>query len=114
MRGGSARFATGRSFLNKDAPPPGGVYGSTPDKWLNLPASYHNRSTAFSYADGHASLHHWLKSTTIRPSAPHAANLPIPIPVSPADEVADFDWMMEHMSIENLHAQKWKSGFASE
>src|ERR1019366_2221565 len=45
-------------FLNKDAPPPGGVYGSTPDKWLNLPASYHNRSTAFSYADGHASLHH--------------------------------------------------------
>ena len=88
-------------FLNKDAPPPGGVYGSTPDKWLNLPASYHNRSTAFSYADGHASLHHWLKSTTIRPSAPHAANLPIPIPVSPADEVADFDWMMEHMSIEN-------------
>jgi hypothetical protein len=88
-------------FLNKDAPSPSGMYGSNPDKWLNLPASYHNRSTAFSYADGHASLHHWLKSTTIRPSAPHAANLPIPIPASPSDEVADFDWMMAHMSIEN-------------
>jgi prepilin-type N-terminal cleavage/methylation domain-containing protein len=88
-------------FLNKDAPSPSGMYGSNPDKWLNLPASYHNRSTAFSYADGHASLHHWLKSTTIRPPAPHAANLPIPIPASPSDEVADFDWMMEHMSIEN-------------
>ena len=86
-------------FLNKDAPSPNGYYAS--DQWLDLPASYHNRSTAFSFADGHASLHRWSRSSTIRPPAPHAANLPIQIPATPSDEIADFDWMMLHMSTEN-------------
>ena len=89
-------------FLNKDAPPVNGGYGANTvaDEWLDLPASYHNLATAFSFADGHASLHRWLKSTSIRPPVPHGANLPIQIPATPADENADFDWVMEHMSIE--------------
>jgi prepilin-type processing-associated H-X9-DG protein len=66
-----------------------------------LPASYHNNSAAFSFADGHAVLHRWLKSNTVRPPAPNAANLPIAIPPTPADERADFDWMLQHMSIQN-------------
>ena len=91
-------------FLDKDASVTAGGYGVNSaggDEWLDLPASYHNRATAFSYADGHAALHQWKKGTTIRPSAPYAANLPIQIPATPADESADFDWLMAHMSIVN-------------
>ena len=90
-------------FLNKDSPAAYGAYGAygansaAYDEWQDLPASYHNRATAFSFADGHASLHRWLNAKTIPPSAPHAAQLPIQIP----DEHEDFDWVMAHMSIEN-------------
>ncbi|HEY5233527.1 MAG TPA: prepilin-type N-terminal cleavage/methylation domain-containing protein [Verrucomicrobiae bacterium] len=86
-------------FLNKAAQITYGNYGHP--VWLHLPASYHNNSAAFSFADGHASFHHWLKSSTIYPPTPNAANLPIQIPATPADEQADFDWMLAHMSIEN-------------
>jgi prepilin-type processing-associated H-X9-DG protein len=84
-------------FLNKDAPAANGAYGAAADEWIDLPASYHNRAAAFSFADGHASLHRWLNAKTIQPSAPHAAHLPIQIP----DEHYDFDWVMAHMSTEN-------------
>jgi len=84
-------------FLNKDAPAANGAYGAAADEWIDLPASYHNRSTAFSFADGHASLHRWLNAKTIQPATPHAAHLPIQIP----DEHYDFDWVMAHMSTEN-------------
>lgn len=70
-------------------------------EWLHLPASYHNNAAAFSFADGHAASHRWLKSNTFRPPFPNAANLPIAIPASPADERADLDWILQHMSIEN-------------
>jgi prepilin-type N-terminal cleavage/methylation domain-containing protein len=70
-------------------------------EWKELPASYHNNCAAFSFADGHASLHRWLKPDTIRPPAPNAANLPIQIPDAPADERTDYEWILQHMSIEN-------------
>jgi prepilin-type processing-associated H-X9-DG protein len=83
-------------FLNKDPD-----YTSNTSEWLHLPATYHNNATAFSYADGHSSIHRWLKTdTTVRPPVPDAANLPISIPATPADASADFEWMMDHMSIE--------------
>jgi prepilin-type processing-associated H-X9-DG protein len=91
-------------FLNKDLEAADETYASRAapgDEWLDLPASYHNKSTAFSFADGHASLHHWRNAKTIRPAAPFAANLPIPIPGTPAVEQTDFDWVLTHMSIEN-------------
>ena len=69
--------------------------------WHDLPASYHNGSAAFSFADGHASLHRWLKSTTIYPPAPDVVTLPMIVPNPPADERTDFDWVLQHMSIEN-------------
>ena len=88
-------------FLNRDTLTANGLYNYTAaGEWLDLPASYHNRSTAFSFADGHAGLHHWLKSTTIRPAVAHAANLPIQIPAAPVGEKADFEWVLEHMSTE--------------
>lgn len=86
-------------FLDKDVQVTHGYGGNA--EWLDLPASYHNNSAAFSFADGHASLHRWLKSKTICPPVPNGANLPIQIPASPADERADFDWILQHMSIEN-------------
>jgi prepilin-type N-terminal cleavage/methylation domain-containing protein len=89
-------------FLNRVA------YGYTPSyagysrpaEWTDLPASYHNHATAFSFADGHSTLHHWIRPGTIRPPLPDAANLPIAIPAVPTDEQADFNWVTYHMSVE--------------
>jgi prepilin-type N-terminal cleavage/methylation domain-containing protein/prepilin-type processing-associated H-X9-DG protein len=66
-------------------------------EWHDLPASYHNGSAAFSFADGHSSLHRWVEPITIAPSAPNAANLPIAVP---ATARTDFEWVMDHMSFE--------------
>ena len=66
-------------------------------EWHDLPASYHNRSAAFSYADGHSDLHRWLDPNTVAPPAPNAANLPIPVPTASR---ADFEWVTDHMSFE--------------
>jgi prepilin-type N-terminal cleavage/methylation domain-containing protein/prepilin-type processing-associated H-X9-DG protein len=88
-------------FLDKSPENGGGSGGSYHSaQWTDLPASYHNGATAFSFADGHSSLHRWLQPNTIRPPLPNAANLPIPIPSSPAAALADFDWVMDHMSVD--------------
>jgi prepilin-type N-terminal cleavage/methylation domain-containing protein/prepilin-type processing-associated H-X9-DG protein len=73
--------------------------GSSSAEWIDLPASYHNNSTAFAFADGHSALHHWTDPSTVPPSVPFAANLPISIPASPAIAAADFDWVIDHMSV---------------
>jgi prepilin-type N-terminal cleavage/methylation domain-containing protein/prepilin-type processing-associated H-X9-DG protein len=88
-------------FLDK-SPENGDGYGNANynAQWTDLPASYHNGTTAFSFADGHSLLHRWLQPDTIRPPLPNAANLPIPIPSSPAAALADFDWVMDHMSVD--------------
>jgi prepilin-type N-terminal cleavage/methylation domain-containing protein/prepilin-type processing-associated H-X9-DG protein len=39
----------------------------TLNKIFNVPASYHNGSTGFAFADGHAELHHWLVAATVQP-----------------------------------------------
>jgi prepilin-type N-terminal cleavage/methylation domain-containing protein/prepilin-type processing-associated H-X9-DG protein len=67
-------------------------------QWIRLPASYHNGTTAFSFADGHSALHRWLEPTTLWPPLPDAANLPISIPEA---QWGDFKWVVSHMSIEN-------------
>jgi prepilin-type N-terminal cleavage/methylation domain-containing protein len=66
-------------------------------EWHDLPASYHNSSTAFSFTDGHGTLHHWTLTETVLPPQPDAANLPIPIS---ANKNADFEWVISHMSVE--------------
>jgi prepilin-type N-terminal cleavage/methylation domain-containing protein/prepilin-type processing-associated H-X9-DG protein len=90
-------------FIDKDTSQAGyySMSGVIASEWTDLPASYHNGSAAFSFADGHAALHRWLKSTTILPSVPNAANLPIQIPSTPVGANTDFEWVMAHMSIEN-------------
>jgi prepilin-type N-terminal cleavage/methylation domain-containing protein/prepilin-type processing-associated H-X9-DG protein len=86
-------------FLDK-SPENYSGYSYNGAQWTDLPASYHNGATAFSYADGHSSLHRWLQPETIRPPMPNAANLPITIPSNPATAIADFDWVMDHMSVD--------------
>jgi prepilin-type N-terminal cleavage/methylation domain-containing protein/prepilin-type processing-associated H-X9-DG protein len=87
---------------NASASEYGASSGSVPSgaQWTDLPASYHNGATAFSYADGHSSLHRWQAPNTVRPPQPKAADLPITIPASPAAALSDFDWVLEHMSID--------------
>jgi prepilin-type N-terminal cleavage/methylation domain-containing protein/prepilin-type processing-associated H-X9-DG protein len=67
-------------------------------EWHDLPASYHNGSAAFSFADGHSSLHRWTQSATDRPPLPDAANLPIPVP---ANGNGDLEWVLAHMSVDH-------------
>ncbi len=66
-------------------------------QWIDLPATYHNRATAMSFADGHSALHRWTQPSTYRPPLPYAANLPISIP---NNQLADYNWVLQHMSVE--------------
>lgn len=68
-------------------------------QWRDLPASYHNGAAAFSFADGHSSLHRWNLSSTYRPPLPDAAGLPISLPTR--SDWGDFQWIITHMSVEN-------------
>jgi prepilin-type N-terminal cleavage/methylation domain-containing protein/prepilin-type processing-associated H-X9-DG protein len=93
-------------FLDKDAKKTSKPYGAGNSyngsfEWLNLPASYHNNSAAFSFADGHSALHHWLKSTTLYPPLPDAVKPPVDVFSPPAGGRTDYDWILQHMSIDN-------------
>ena len=65
-------------------------------QWIDLPASYHNGATSFSFADGHAELHRWRYAITRPPAQPESVVLPMEIP---DDQYADFDWMTSRMSV---------------
>jgi prepilin-type N-terminal cleavage/methylation domain-containing protein len=66
-------------------------------EWIDLPASYHNRSAEFSYADGHSEPHRWRVPSTYPPPQPDAAGLPIDLRGS---DQSDFIWVLQHMSAE--------------
>lgn len=61
-------------------------------KWGNLPASYHNGSGNFLFADGHSEAHRWQVTTgpgsTIRPNVKGGAG-----GIYPADPTTDWDWL---------------------
>jgi len=67
-------------------------------EWHDLPATYHNHATAFSFADGHSSLHRWTQPDTYRPPLPDTANLPISLP---ATAKGDLEWVLDHMSVDH-------------
>lgn len=64
-------------------------------EWIDLPASYHNRAAAMSFADGHSEMHRWAVSITCPPPSPDAANLPIDLK---GKDQTDFKWVLQHMS----------------
>ena len=37
------------------------------NQWGDVPATYHNRATGFSFADGHAEVHKWQSDSTVYP-----------------------------------------------
>jgi prepilin-type N-terminal cleavage/methylation domain-containing protein/prepilin-type processing-associated H-X9-DG protein len=86
-------------FVNREGSD-AGRHGHSYSQWTDLPASYHNGAAAFSFADGHSSLHRWLNGSTVPLAAPHAANLPIYLTAPPANATADFDWVISHMSVD--------------
>ncbi|HEV2693882.1 MAG TPA: DUF1559 domain-containing protein [Verrucomicrobiae bacterium] len=89
-------------FVNKEMTATVSGYSSSvttvSPEWTDLPGSYHNRSAAFSFADGHSSLHRWQGRSTIRSAAASASYLPVSID---GQDLSDFQWVMEHMSTEN-------------
>ena len=87
-------------FLNR-APPSAYGYSGAGSQWLHLPASFHNSAATFSFADGHAALHRWTGPGTLVAPVPDAAHLPIMLSAASAGELADFKWILQHMSIAN-------------
>ncbi|MCB1127715.1 MAG: hypothetical protein KDM81_14575, partial [Verrucomicrobiae bacterium] len=65
-------------------------------EWIDLPASYHGRAASFSFADGHAESHRWMVRSTLQPARPDGALLPFYLD---PEELADWRWVVERMSI---------------
>jgi len=85
-------------FVNEAGTPAQSYYNEYAE-WTHLPASYHNNSAAFSFADGHSALHHWFNQSTLQPTSPPAAMLSIDLPTGDPNAVADFNWVISHMSV---------------
>jgi prepilin-type N-terminal cleavage/methylation domain-containing protein len=80
-------------FMNYGPSSPAGAAGT----WCELPAAYHNRAGAFSFADGHATMHHWSRKASLQAVALGTAQ---PAAGSAANN-ADLAWVLEHMSVGN-------------
>jgi len=77
-------------FLNVDS--------DSQPMWTDLPASFHSGGACFSFADGHAEVHHWRNAATIQPARAYGINPPLPMPITGGLE--DFSWVLSKMSIE--------------
>jgi prepilin-type processing-associated H-X9-DG protein len=67
-------------------------------KWIDLPASYHDGAASFAFADGHSRIKKWSVTSTKVAARPDAAILPLYLPKT---DVADFNWVIDHMSVDN-------------
>jgi len=38
-----------------------------PNRWTDLPASYHGNACGFGFADGHSEIHKWREASTAQP-----------------------------------------------
>lgn len=79
--------------------PGGSPYGGNPEKWRDLPASYHNGACCLSFADGHSLIHSWQVRSgfnkTLYPVTTMDGYHPwttVNLGVSP-----DYEWMDDHM-----------------
>ena len=66
-------------------------------KWGNLPASYHNGTGNFTFADGHSETHRWVVTGpdgTVRPNVRGGAG-----GIFPAKPTTDWDWVKERTSV---------------
>ena len=67
--------------------------------WFDLPASYHNGAGSFSFVDGHSEMHKWRNPATRQPVRPDSLIPLLPLNF-PENETDDYDWVIEHMSVE--------------
>jgi prepilin-type N-terminal cleavage/methylation domain-containing protein/prepilin-type processing-associated H-X9-DG protein len=88
-------------FVDRDQAASGYGASSVPiDEWQNLPASYHDGSGSFSFADGHAALHRWQSRTTLLPAVAYQVSVfPLQL-TSSINDRNDFEWVIDHMSVE--------------
>jgi prepilin-type processing-associated H-X9-DG protein len=63
----------------------------------DFPASYHAKSGALSFADGHAEVHRWRDGRTTPPSASNMQSSP---------DNPDFIWLEQHTS-EHADGSAW-------
>lgn len=66
---------------------------------IDFPASYHNGAAGFSFADGHAEIHHW-RGKTIQPPINSSGNIGNGVSAvnSAGDSVPDVEWLQLHTS----------------
>ncbi len=65
---------------------------TSPNSWIDLPASYHNGACGFSFVDGHSEIHSWKEASTKKP-------VTLTDFVSPAaPNSRDINWMIQHSS----------------
>ena len=72
-------------------------------EWHDLPASYHDGAANLAFADGHVEKHQWRVGLTKPPARPLPGLLPMAVP---EEEDADFDWLMDHTSIQSGYYSK--------
>jgi len=65
---------------------------ANPDQWDDVPASHHNGSCAFNFADGHSETHKWLSSKTCPGISYERTAIQDPGSV-------DIQWMYHHSSV---------------
>ncbi len=71
-------------------------------RWLDLPASYHNGAANLAFVDGHLERHKWRAASTKPPSLAEAAMLPFPAApgVLTGDALADYTWLMDRTTVD--------------
>jgi prepilin-type N-terminal cleavage/methylation domain-containing protein/prepilin-type processing-associated H-X9-DG protein len=85
-------------FLNGDATfafDPG--CSPTAEYWRDLPASYHNGASSFSFADGHSEIHKWLQANgqTVYPVTRNTTSEPWRSPTR--SHSSDYEWTQDRM-----------------
>jgi len=68
----------------------------------NLPAIYHNKGTAFSFADGHSELHRWVDESTFRQTADGTM-----APGFPLGSPTDVPWLTVRTTAPNDPTLPW-------
>jgi prepilin-type processing-associated H-X9-DG protein len=67
-------------------------------QWNDLPASYHNRSGSFAFADGHSEVHKWLSASTFKPITKQSQSGPgWPVRI-PANDTKDENWVAQRIA----------------
>ena len=78
-------------YVDYSALAPVGVLNPTFTKIFDIPATYHNRCSSFSFGDGHAEIHKWRSGTMVtREYVTGGA------PQTSVDEQHDFGWLTSH------------------